>query len=183
MNEKAKYILIATIFILLFVIAGLAYYSLSSNYDVEIPDVEDMEKSKDFSVTDENGNNVKLSDYYGKPVIVNFWATWCGPCRSEFPVMEKMYKKYGNEVEFMIVNMTDGYRDTVESAKSFVVDNGYTFPVYFDTKSEAVNAYSINAVPVTLFIDRDGYVTVKYTGAISENTMEKYIKQIIGDEK
>lgn len=183
MNDKVKYVLIAVIFVLLFAIAVLAYYSLSSQYEAETPVQDNMETSTDFAVLDERGGSVKLSDFYGKPTVVNFWATWCGPCRSEFPAFEKMYKKYGDDVNFMMVNMTDGFQETVESAKAFVNDNGYTFPVYFDTNYEAANAYSVNAVPMTLFIDSSGYIVETYTGAMSESALEKYIEKIVGDEQ
>ena len=85
----------------------------------------------DFTVTDREGNTVKLSEFFGKPIIINFWATWCGPCKSELPVFDEAYRKYGEGVTFLMVNLTDGYRDTVEAVKAFIEDNDYTFPRIF----------------------------------------------------
>ncbi|MBP3544577.1 MAG: TlpA family protein disulfide reductase, partial [Lachnospiraceae bacterium] len=66
----------------------------------------------DFTVIDAEGNEVKLSDMRGKPVVVNFWASWCGPCKMEMPEFEEVYKELGDEVHFMMVNLTDGWQET-----------------------------------------------------------------------
>ena len=98
---------------------------------------ESQSKAPDFTVINNNGDEVKLSDYIGKLVVVNFWATWCGPCASELPAFDNAYEKYKDEVEFLMVNLTDGYSETVDKVKKYVKDNGYTFPVYYDTKYSA----------------------------------------------
>ena len=99
------------------------------------PDVtEDIKKNTapDFTVLDKDGNTVRLSEKFGKPIVINFWATWCPPCKQELPDFDKLCKEYGDRVVFMMVNLTDGYRDTVDGTKRFVSGKGYTFPVYFD---------------------------------------------------
>ena len=93
-----------------------------------------MKKANDFTVINNEGESVSLSDFFGKPIIVNFWASWCGPCKMELPEFEKAYKTYGEEIEFLMVNLTDEYGETVESVKKFTKDNKYNFPLYFDTE-------------------------------------------------
>lgn len=132
----------------------------------------------DFTVTDKDGNTVKLSDMRGKPIVVNFWASWCPPCKAEMPDFEEMYKKYGDEVTFMMVNMTDGDRETVELAKKHVADNGFTFPVYFDTELSAAYAYYVTSLPATYFIDADGNLVTHAIGMISAETLERGIEFI-----
>lgn len=143
---------------------------------------EDAEKelmqAPDFTVYDQAGNAVNLSDFVGKPTIVNFWASWCGPCKSEMPDFEEAYGEYGEEIQFLMVNMTDGYHETIESAKKLITDSGYTFPVYYDTDLEAAKAYSVYSIPVTYFIDKDGYMTAYAQGALDKATLQKGIDLI-----
>lgn len=127
----------------------------------------------DFTVTDADGNEVKLSDYFGKPIVLNFWASWCSPCKSEMPEFNAAWEELEGEVQFLMVNMTDGARETVESAREYVEGEGFTFPVLFDTKSEAAIAYSAYSLPTTYFIDAEGYVTARAVGAIDGETLQK----------
>ena len=103
----------------------------------------------DFIVLDREGAEVSLSDFIGKPVILNFWASWCGPCKSEMPEFEAAYQKYREEIQFMMVNLTDGSRETVETAAEYIAGEGYTFPVFFDTESDAAITYGATSIPVT----------------------------------
>ena len=135
----------------------------------------------DFTVYDMEGNKTILSEKKGRPVIVNFFATWCSPCVGELPHFEEMYKKYGDKVEFMIVDLTDGYDETKEKVESFIDTNGYTFPVYLDSDINAVVAYKISSVPLTVFIDEDGKITESKVGAMDAETLEGYIKSLLGE--
>ena len=74
----------------------------------------------DFEVIDKEGNPVKLSSFFGKPIVLNFWASWCGPCQSEMPDFNEKYAELGGDVHFVMVNMTDGGRETVETASAFI---------------------------------------------------------------
>ena len=133
-----------------------------------------------FTVQDMNGNNVSLSDFKGKPVVINFWASWCPPCKAEMPDYEKMYKEYAPKgVVFMMVDLTDGSRETVPIAKKFLQDSGYTFTAYFDVKSSAANAYGISSIPTSIFVDRDGNVASGFIGMIDANKMKTNIELIL----
>ena len=135
-------------------------------------------KAPDFTVYDESGNEVKLSDFLGKPVVLNFWASWCGPCKREMPDFEETYQQLGSDVQFLMINLTDGNGETVESAASFIKEQGYTFPVFYDTASSAANTYGVYSIPTTYFIDAEGYAVAQATGAIDAGTLQKGIDLI-----
>ena len=132
----------------------------------------------DFTMTDKDGNEIEFSNFAGKPIVLNFWASWCGPCQMEMPDFEEMYKQYGEDVQFVMVNMTDGSQETVESATQFITEKGYTFPVYYDTKMEGAYYYSVYSLPMTYFIGADGYVAGRNTGMISGENLQKGIEAI-----
>lgn len=139
---------------------------------------EEKVPAPDFTVYDAEGNEVKLSDFLGKPVVLNFWASWCGPCKSEMPDFEEKYRELGESVQFLMINLTDGSGETLESASSFIAEQGYTFPVFYDTASMAANTYGIRSIPTTFFIDAEGYAIAQATGAISGETLQKGIDLI-----
>lgn len=128
----------------------------------------------DFTVTDLDGNEISLSDYTGKPVIINFWATWCGPCQSEMPAFDTMYQEYGDQITFLMINVTDGDRDTVDNVRTFYEESGYSFPIYFDTTLEASITYGASSIPLTFFINPDGSIFHGQMGAMSED----FLKQV-----
>ena len=132
----------------------------------------------DFTVYDLEGNAHKLSDFRGKPVVLNFWASWCGPCKSEMPDFDEAYKTYGQDIHFLMVNLTDGYQETKESASGFVAESGYSFPVYYDTDVDAARVYGVSSVPVTYFLDSNGYLIAVGQGALSAENLQKGIDMI-----
>lgn len=135
----------------------------------------------DFTVVDAEGKEYKLSDFEGKPVILNFWASWCGPCKSEMPDFEEVYLEYKDKIHFLMVNLTDGYQETMASAQKLIAEKGYTFPVYFDTKLEAANAYYVYSIPQTFFIDKDGNLVAYAQSAISKDVLYQGIEMIYGE--
>ena len=133
----------------------------------------------DFIVLDREGAEVSLSDFIGKPVILNFWASWCGPCKSEMPEFEAAYQKYREEIQFMMVNLTDGSRETVETAAEYIAGEGYTFPVFFDTESDAAISYGATSIPVTYFVDAEGHLVAYGSGALSGEILQSGMEMIL----
>jgi peroxiredoxin len=128
----------------------------------------------DFTVNTLDGERVSLSDYRGKMVILNMWATWCGPCRVEMPEMQRFYEKFkyeGNGVEILAVNMT--FRDDVQTIKEFVNEFGLTFPILLDEKNTVGSLYRVLNIPSTWFIDEEGVIREKHIGPMTEDMMKR----------
>ena len=143
----------------------------------EKPKKELTNPAPGFTVLDYNGNQVQLSDYIGKPIVLNFWATWCGYCQVEMPDFERA-RQENPDVLFLMVNATDGEFDTVDSAKAFIESNGYGFEVVFDTTGQAQNTYHVTGFPITYFIDEVGNLVAYARGAISYDTLIGAIERI-----
>ncbi len=142
---------------------------------------QELVMAPDFTVYDADGNAVSLSDFIGKPTVINFWASWCGPCQMEMPDFDEKYQELGEEVNFFMVNMTDGSRETIETAKKFIEDTGYSFPVYYDTDMDAAMTYGVNSLPSTYFIDAEGHAIARGQGAIDAETLQYGIDMILGE--
>ena len=183
--NQSTYKLIVTLLVLVIVIGGsvLLYQNLGQN--VDLGDVMPTQAASenpapDFTVIDADGREVKLSDFRGRGVVLNFWASWCGPCKSEMPHFQEAYEAYGEELHFLMVNMSTAFGDTRADAAAVLENGGYTFPVYYDDRAECAYGYGINAIPVTVFIDSDGNIVSYKTGMISEADLERRILTIIG---
>lgn len=163
------------------------------NSKIEIPAVSEeennnesdseleLEAAPDFTVYDADGNPHKLSDLKGKPVVLNFWASWCPPCKAEMPEFDETCKELAGKVEFMMVNLTDGATETVESARNFIHMMEYSFPVYYDTDIDAASKYGITSIPTTFFIDADGNLVAHATGAIDKALLMRGIGMVYAE--
>lgn len=133
--------------------------------------IENMAPS--FTLKDFDGNEVSLGDYKGKKILLNFWASWCPPCRAEMPDMEKFYQKYKDEGYTVIaVNMAATEKNP-QDALAFVEENDLTFPVLVDEKGSIKALYNVMSFPTSYFIDSDGVIRNKVIGAMSEEHMVK----------
>lgn len=147
----------------------------------EASDEKSRIKSIDFVLKDQYGNEHTLSEYEGKVVFLNFWATWCPPCRGEMPHIEELYNEYGkNNQDVIILGVASpniGKEGSEEHINKFLNENEYTFPVVFDIGGELVYKYGISAFPTTFIIDKEGYVTLYVPGAMDKETMKKIIEE------
>lgn len=183
--------LITAVLLLIILIGGarILYGELIKRYQPdrsiqlseEVSQSEDSEASiqiPDFAMIDLEGKSVDLHGFIGKPIVLNFWASWCGPCKMELPDFQKAYEKYGEDVTFLMVNMTDGMRETQEKAQEFIKAEGYTFPVYFDALQSGAYAYRVYSLPTTYFIDSVGTIIAGAEGMLDAESLEKGISMI-----
>ena len=147
---------------------------------------EEKEKSDavaapDFTLTDQYGKEHTLSEYKGKTVFLNFWATWCPPCRGEMPEIQELYENYGlNEEELVVLGVAApgiGQEGDVSYVTEFLEENGYTFPVVMDESGLVFWSYGIQAYPTTFMIDKEGNVYGYVEGALTGEIMESIVKQ------
>ena len=199
MDKKIVIIILVLAFVLVLGGAGILYHQLGQKLTPDLlatqatqeteaaeasaPTAQTTEPANyltpEFTVYDLDGKEVHLSDYFGKPIVLNFWASWCGPCQMEMPDFNEKYLEIGEKAQFLMVNMTDGSRETVESASAFIAEQGYSFPVFYDTDMDAASVYSVYSLPTTYFIDVEGYTVARATGAISGETLQRGIDMIM----
>ena len=138
-----------------------------------------------FELTDQFGNTHRLEDYKGKVIFLNFWATWCGPCRNEMPEIQKLYEEYaaqGENAEAAVIGVAGpgmGGEGSKEEITAFMEENGYTYPVLMDETGEMFNYYGISAFPTTFMIDRKGNVYGYVSGQLTEDIMRSIIDQTL----
>jgi len=138
----------------------------------------------DFELEDQYGNIHRLEDYRGKTIFLNFWATWCPPCKAEMPDIQKLYEKSATEGEDAVIvlgvaapNM--GQEGSEEEIAAFMEEKGYTYPVLMDTEGELFASYGIMSFPTTFMIDRDGNVFGYVSGMLSADMMDSIVRQTL----
>ncbi len=200
MKNKKLLLILCLAFALLLAVAGVLYKTLGDTVESEqilyteatpAPAGEESETESesssipapDFTAYNAEGEAVKLSDFKGKPVILNFWASWCGYCVTEMPEFQAVYEKYGEDIQFIMLNCTDGSQETMDSANAFLADKDYSFPVFYDKDLEGTYAYSAYSLPQTYLIDAEGNALGVARGAITGEALERAIGDLFGMSK
>lgn len=160
----------------------------SGNETADDPASEVLAPGYDLELKDQFGKVHTLSDYKGKVIFLNFWATWCGPCRNEMPDIQKLYEEYsaqGEDAEVVILGIAGpgiGQEGSSGDIAGFMEENGYTYPVLMDESGEMFDQYGISAFPTTFMIDRDGNVYGYVPGQMTEDIMRSVIEQTLNGE-
>lgn len=156
--------------------------SAVTNNDEGSSSEKQKNKAPDFTVYDEDMNEVKLSDFEGTPVVLNFWATWCGYCKDEMPYFQKASENFSEEqVKILMINMTDGRSETKEKAIEYMKNNNYTMNLLLDIDQEVANGYRVSGIPRTIFIDKDGYIREDKVGKIDADTLNTMIEELVNE--
>lgn len=171
---KKKQRLFLRLFVLLFIVLGLgsAFYTA---YKYDDSPVRVGEPAPDFTLPTLDGETIKLSDFRGKGVFINFWGSWCTPCKREMPHMETQYYRFKDEgVEILAVNI----KEPIVTVSSFVKRNGLTFPILLDRDGTVTKRYGIVPIPTSFFIDKEGIVVEKIEGEMSEEKIKQLMERI-----
>lgn len=185
-----------TVIIILFCLAGYAVYVQFGKNEKQVSEepvkseatmkeiiakngIEVGKNAPNFELAKLDGTKVKLSDLKGKKVILNFWATWCGPCKQEMPDMEAFYKKHKTDVEILAVNYTASEgANGEEKVKKFAEEKGITFPILLDKDITVTTTYKVITIPTSYFVDTKGVIQDKFIGPMTQKEMEKRIAKI-----
>ena len=128
----------------------------------------------DFTLTDLEGNRVTLSDFRGKVVLINFWATWCPPCRAEMPEIEAVYQEYKSQ-DVVVIGVD--LLETENEVRQFVQQGGYNWIFVIDTTGVVANNYGVSAIPTSFFLDKEGVIRVVKVGAMTKRMMESRLAE------
>ena len=159
-----------SIFLIAALVVGGAFFFYFQNNTAEVSAEVGTEvgmQAPDFTLQNMNEQEVSLSDYKGKKVFLNFWASWCPPCREEMPDMQKLHEEYGNEIAVLAVNIGES-KSTVAN---FMMQNKLNLPVLLDLNKSIAQDYLVRAIPTTYILDKDGIIIEKTFGALSYQSM------------
>jgi len=154
--------------------------NLSPDTSASSPKAAKGKLAPEITLNDLNGQAVNLSNYRGKVVVLNFWASWCTPCKAEMPALNKTAQQFasGSDAVLLTVNLTDGSRETVDTVRKYITDNRYSLSVLLDTQSRAANAYNITSMPTTYIIDKQGVIVNYIVGPTTKDSLHAYVDQL-----
>lgn len=162
---------ISIILLLILITSAYVQAEIKIENTDNLPGPKKGEIAPDFELENLKGDIIKLSDFKGKKVILNFWATWCPPCKDEMPDMEEFYQQAGKDVVILAVNIDPQY-----NVKKFVKENKITFPILLDRKDQVNTKYQIISIPTTYFIDEKGIIRHKHISVLTKEMIIEYIK-------
>lgn len=186
MKQKRTVFILAAVLAVVLAAAGLLYARFApqeaareSEESVNLPDPV---PAVDFQAEDQEGtlhSFLELLD--GRPAVVNFWASNCPPCRQEMPHFQQVYETYGEDIQFLMINVLDAMGDTKEDAQAYLEEEGYTFPVYYDSAMSGVIAYGLQGFPTTFFLNADKEVVLGFSGMMSQELFYSYLHYAFPD--
>ncbi|MGT2771702.1 TlpA family protein disulfide reductase [Streptococcus marimammalium] len=180
---KKYFLLLASLFLL--TACSTTKEDKQSSSQVETTQEAKTEKAPDFTLIDDKGETISLSDLKGKKVYINVWASWCGPCKREFPELEKVYQNVKEDDDIVFLSVTSPNDKQFKNSNPADKDSatilaaakelGATYPVYFDSNDHFMEEYAIRAFPTHVFINSDGSLAKYYPGQINEEMLEEQL--------
>lgn len=189
MKEKTKKIVLIVVIFIFIVVLALFWHFNKKNINV-LPAPANQntestektsEKAPDITITDLNGNKVKLSAFRGKIVVLNFFSTHCPPCKREIPDFQKANEKYGknNDVQFLCVSIIGALGEQRNDAQNYFNKNNFNLPLYLDEDTSASEAFGVSSIPHTFIIDRDGNIKKSNLGMMDYQTLQSEIEKLL----
>ncbi|RTQ94481.1 thiol-disulfide oxidoreductase ResA [Lysinibacillus telephonicus] len=179
MNNKKKTRTVVRFLILIVLFGAIIFtiYSSLTKEKVEVLQIGD--EAPDFELIDLNGEKHRLSEYKGQGIFLNFWGTWCEPCKREFPIIDRQYHEYKEKgVQVLAVNIAE----SDFAVQNYIDSKGLTFPVVIDKNKSVMEAYNINPLPTTFLVSPEGKIEKIITGEMNETIIKQYMEQIMPDE-
>lgn len=130
----------------------------------------------DFELQTLTGETVRLYENNGKPSLINFWASWCPPCKVEMPYLQEAYEEYGDDINFLMVDLT--FNDNLDTMTAYIEENGFTFPIPLDETGDVSTEYETIAIPTTFIVDENGIIVHRVQGAMSEQQIQSFMKEM-----
>ena len=181
MNSKLKLALTAILLVIILA-GGVFLYNKISNVEVKFDNRDKIQSKKPMPeavVYTENDEELNLSSLKGKPMVINFWTTWCGYCKDEMPTFEKVYNEYKDKVEFILIDVLDNSEETKENGIKYRNDMNLTMPIYFDRGHTVIAKFGAPGFPTTYFIDKEGNINKVRASALTEAILVQSIEAII----
>lgn len=180
-RQRIEIAIVAVVGLAVAIWAGNKYaeehYVYHTEEHILVSAINEQNMAPDFVVFDNEGEETHLYKNLGKKVVVSFWATWCGPAKGMVADFDELYEDEAYDVEYMMVNLTDGIEETLEKAKKYIKRKDFTIPMYFDLSYSATHAYEVETLPLTVFIDETGHITDIHQGTITKSQMHKYLNK------